>query len=116
MIRTLFKKKPVSITNIATARKFEITFKEHSSSYDFYNFKDLTDKFLLNVKNRIERCFVDVFIRCGFSLENIQSGLTDDNQPLKNSRCWLTEAIQTKTFNDFDFFQYKCINFKRGNK
>ena len=30
------------------------------------------------------------FIGCGFSLENIQAGLTDDNQPLKNSWYWST--------------------------
>ena len=43
------------------------------------------------------------FIRCGFSLENIQAKLTDDDQPLKNSRYWSTEAIQTKAFNGFVF-------------
>ena len=37
-------------------------------------------------------------------LENIQAGETDDNQTLKNSRYWSTEAIQTKSFNDFVFF------------
>ena len=43
------------------------------------------------------------FIRCGFSLENIQAKLTDDDQPLKNSWYWSTEAIQTKAFNGFVF-------------
>ena len=43
------------------------------------------------------------FIRCGFSLENIQAGVTDDIQPLKNLKYCSTEAIETKSFNDFFF-------------
>ena len=42
-------------------------------------------------------------IRCSFSLENIQAGETDDDQSLKNLWYWSTEAIQTKSFNDFVF-------------
>ena len=102
--KNVMEEELVNITNIGTIRKFEITFQEHSSSYNFYNSKSLVDEFLLIVKNRIKRSHADFFIRCGFSLENIQAGLTDDNQPLKNSWYWSTEAIQTKTFNDFVVF------------
>ena len=77
------EEKPVNITNIDTVRKFEMTFQEHSSIYDFYNSEGLVDEFLLNVKNRIERSNTDIFIRCGFLLENIQAGETDDDQALK---------------------------------
>ena len=50
---------------------------------------------------------------CGFSLENIQAELTNDDQPLKNSLYWLTEAIQTKSFNDFAFFSISESVLKR---
>ena len=101
--KNIIEEKPVNITNIGTVRKFEITFQEHYSNYEFYNSEALVDEFLLNVKNRIERSSADFFIRCGFSLENTQAGLTDDNQPSKNSWYWSTEAIQIKLFNDFFF-------------
>ena len=82
--KNVIEEKLVNITNIGSVRKFEITFQEHSSIYSFYNSEALVDEFLLNVKNRIKRSNTDFFIRCGFSLENIQAGVTDDNQPLKN--------------------------------
>ena len=57
--KNVIEEKPVNITNIGTVRKFEITFQEHSSIYDFYNSEALVDEFLLNVKNRIERSNTD---------------------------------------------------------
>ena len=84
--KNVIEEKSVNILNIGTVRKFEITFQELSSSYDFYNSEALIDEFLLNVKNKIERSNADLFVRCGFSLENIQAGLSDDDQALKNSR------------------------------
>ena len=51
--RNVVEEKPVSITNIGTVTKFEITFQELSSSYDFHNSENLVDKFLLNVKNSL---------------------------------------------------------------
>ena len=49
------------------------------------------------------------FIRCVFSLENIQAGVTDGDQLLKNSQHWSTEATQTKSFNDFVFFSIRVL-------
>ena len=89
--------------NVVEEKPVSITFQEHSSSYDFYNSESLVDEFLLHVKNMIERSNADFFIRCGFSLENIQPPPTDYEQPLKNSWYWLTESIQTKSFNGFVF-------------
>ena len=43
----------------------------------------------------------------------MQLPLTDDNVPLKNSRYWLTELIQTKSFNDFVFFSLREAILKR---
>ena len=81
--KNVIQQKSVNILNIGTVREFEITFQELSSSYDFYNSEALIDEFLLNVKNRIERSNADFFVRCGLSLENIQAGLSDDDQALK---------------------------------
>ena len=59
--KNVIEEKPVNTTNIGTVRKFEITFQEHSSIYDFYNSEGLVDEFLLNAKNRIERSNADFF-------------------------------------------------------
>ena len=82
--KNVIEEKPVNITNIGTLRKFENTFQEHSSVYDVYNSETLVDEFSLNVKHRIEPSNADFFIRYGFSLQNVQAGLIDDDQPLKN--------------------------------
>ena len=90
----------------------EITFQEHSDSYDFFNSEKLVDKLLLSVKGEIFCSNTDFYIRCGFSLENMQVRLTDD-VPLTNSRYWSTEPIQIKSFNDF-VSQLQKIIFEKG--
>ena len=100
--KNVIEEKPLIATNIGNIRKFEISYQNHSSDYDFHNSESLVDELLFNVKNRIQRSDVDFFIRFGFSLENVQPSL-DDGQPLTASRYWSTEPIQTKSFNDFAF-------------
>ena len=77
--RNVFEEKPVNYTNFGEIQKYEITFTQHSHDYDFYNVKKLVDDFLLNVKNRIGRSSSNFYIKCGFSLENIQRLLLTDN-------------------------------------
>ena len=43
----------------------------------------------------------------------MQAPLTDDEEPLTNSRYWSTEPIQTKSFNDFVFFSLRESVLKR---
>ena len=44
------------ITNLLGAiKKFEITFQEHSDSYDFFNSEKLVEEFLLSIKGKIFR-------------------------------------------------------------
>ena len=79
----------------------------------FFNSEKLGDEFLLSVKSKIFRSNTDFYIRCGFSLENMQEPLTDDDEPLTNSRYWSTEPIQTKSFNDFVYFSLQESILKR---
>ena len=44
--KNVIEEKSVNNINIGTVRKFEITFQEHSSIYDFYNSEALVDEFL----------------------------------------------------------------------
>ena len=105
--------KPITVTEIGAVKKYEITFQEHSDSYDFFNSEKLVDEFLLSVKSTIFRSYTDFYIRCTFSLENMQAPLTDDDSLLTNSRYWSTDPIKTKSCNYFLFFSLRESILKR---
>ena len=111
--KDVFEKKPLTYATIGEIRKYEITFSEHSHDYDFYNAEKLVHAFLLNVKNKLARSNVGFFIKCGFSLENIQPSPIEKEQPVKNSQYWSTEPYQTKSFNDFIYFNLRESILKR---
>ena len=110
---TVVDNKPITVTEIGAVKKYEITFQEHFDSYDFFNSEKLVDEYLLSVKSKMFCTNTNFYIRCGFSLENMQAPLTDDDVPLTNSRNWSTEPIQTKSFNDFVFFSLRESILKR---
>ena len=103
--RNVFQEKPVNYANFGEIRKYEITFDQHSFDYDFFNAEKLVKDSLLNVKNKLGRS--DNFIKCGFSLENIQPFPVENKQPIKHFRYWSTEPYQTKSFNDFVYFNLR---------
>ena len=92
---------PIINTSVGGIRKFEITFKEHASDYDFFDPIAVVDKFLGKVKRSVQRYDNDVLIRAGFSIENIQQPLDNYSEPLLQTRYWSTEPLQSKSFNDF---------------
>ena len=110
--KNVVEKKLLLVSNIGNIKKFEINYQNHSQYYDFYNSENLVDEFLFNVKNKIQRTDVDFYVKCGFSLENIQSSV-DDSNALTSSRYWSTEPIQTKSFNNFVFFNIRSSILKR---
>ena len=105
--------KPVTITNAGGIRKLEITFKEHSSYYDFFDSVAVVDSFLAQIKNLVQRYDNDVLIRAGFSIENVQQALDNYSEPLVQTRYWSTEPLQTKSFNDFISFKIRESILKR---
>ena len=105
--------KPINITNVGGVKKFEITFKEHSSFYDFFDSVAVVDNFLAQVKNVMQRYENDVLLRAGFSIENVQQALNNYSEPLVQTRYWSTEPIQTKSFNDFVLFKTRESILKR---
>ena len=104
--------KPLNITKISDIQKFEITFKEHSSSYDFFDSVTLVD-FLNGVKSKMPRYSDGVLITAGFSIENIQQALDNYTEPLTQTRYWSTEPIKTKSLNDFVYFKTRESILKR---
>ena len=105
--------KPINVTNLNAIKKFEITFKEHSSDYDFYDSEAVVDGFLAKVKSNVSRYSNDVLIRAGFSIENVQQTLGDYSEPLVQTRYWSTEPLLTKSFNDFISFKLRESILKR---
>ena len=106
--------KPLTVTSLGSVKKIEITFKEHSSYYDFYDSVALVDSFLAEVKDIVPRYKNDVLIRAGFSIENIQQVLSDGySDPLTQMRYWSTEPFQAKSFNDFISFKIRESILKR---
>ena len=105
--------KPINVTKMGDVEKFEITFKEHSSSYDFFDSVAVVENFLAQVKNAMPRFDTDVLLRAGFSIENIQQALDNYSEPLLQTRYWSTEPIQTKSFNDFVLFKTRESILKR---
>ena len=104
---------PIINTIVGGIRKLEITFKEHSSDYDFFDPVAVVDKFLAQVKRLVQRYDNDVLIRAGFSIENIQQSLDNYQEPLIQTRYWSTEPLQSKSFNDFIEFKIRESILKR---
>ena len=105
--------KPLDITHAGDVKKFEITFKEHSSFYDFFDSVAVVDNFLAQVKNVMQRYENDVLLRAGFSIENVQQALDNYSEPLVQTRYWSTEPIMTKSFNNFILFKTRESILKR---
>ena len=105
--------RPLNVTYSGVIKKFEITFKEHSSYYDFFDSEAVVDGFLAEIKNYVLRYNNDVLIRAGFSIENIQQALSDYSKPLVQTRYWSTEPMLTKSFNGFISFKLRESILKR---
>ena len=105
--------KPINITKIGDIEKFEITFKEHSSDYDFFDSTAVVEGFLNTVKNKIPRYSAEVLIRAESSIENIQQSLDNYTEPFTQTNYWSTEPIQNKSFNDFVYFKTRESILKR---
>ena len=105
--------RPLNVTNSGVIKKLEITFKEHSSYYDFFDSEAVVDGFLAEIKNYVFHYNNDVLIRAGFSIENVQQLLNDYLEPLVQTRYWSTEPLLTKSFNDFISFKLRESILKR---
>ena len=106
--------KPLNVVTLGSVKKIEITFKEHSSYYDFYDSTALVDSFLAEIKDLVPRYQNDVLIRAGFSIENIQQVFSNEySDPLVQTRYWTTEPFQSKSLNDFVSFKIRESILKR---
>ena len=72
LAKTSFRKNLLVIQTLARFKSTKLRSLNILTITIFFNAEKLVDKFLLNVKNRVGRSNSDLFIKCGFSLENIQ--------------------------------------------
>ena len=72
LAKTSFRKNLLVIQTLARFKSTKLRSLNILTITIFFNAEKLVDKFLLNVKNRVGRSNSDFFIKCGFSLENIQ--------------------------------------------
>ena len=106
--------KPLNVVTLGDVKKIEITFKEHSLDYNFYDSAALVDSFLAQVKDLVpQNENNNLLIRAGFSIENIQEVLGDYSDPLVQTRYWTTETFESKSFNDFISFKLRESVLKR---
>ena len=82
----LTEEKAITIFDVGPIKIFEIRFENHSTDYDFFNSEQVVDQFLFNARSKIPRLNADFFIRCGFSIKNIQPSPEGFDQPLISSR------------------------------
>ena len=106
--------RPLNVVTLGDVKKIEITFKEHSLDYNFYNSTALVDTFLAQVKDLVPQYENNVLIKAGFSIENVQQVFSKDySDPLVQTRYWTTETFESKSFNDFISFKIRESVLKR---
>ena len=106
--------KPVNVVTLGDVKKMEITFKQHSLDYNFYDSVALVDTFLAQVKDLVPQYKNSVLIKAGFSIENVQQAFSNDySDPLLQTRYWTTETFESKSFNDLISFKIRESVLKR---
>ena len=53
------------------------------------------------------------WFKCSFTIENQQSPINFNQEPLKDIRYWTTESYESDCFNDFVFYFLKSSILKR---
>ena len=98
-----FEDKPLEIIRTNTITKYEISVNKYRDYYNFEDAEQVVDDFLRNVRSRF-RPKSEVFLKCGFLIENILQSVQENLRPIVNTRYWTTEAFKTTYFNDYIFY------------
>ena len=93
----LFENKPIDILRFNGLTIYSVEFQKHKDFYNFFNSAEVVDDFLKNVK----------WIKCSFTIENIQQSPYQDLRPIINSRYWTTPLYEATYFSDFIFFNLR---------
>ena len=100
------EEKPLDILKLHALTTYSIEFRKHQNLYHFCNSELRVDDFLRNVKHQF-KAGSKKWIKCSFTIENIQKSLYQGLQPILNTRYWTTPTYDGVYFNDFMFFGLK---------
>ena len=100
---TLFEDKLINILRFNVLTIYSVEFQKHKHFYNFFNSGEVVDDFLRNVKYKFKPG-EKKWIKCSFTIENIQQSPYQDLRPIINSRYWTTPLYEATYFNDFIFF------------
>ena len=95
-----FEDKPIDIVRFCGLTIYSIQFQKHKDFYDFFNSEKCVDGFLRNAKYMFKPGGKK-WIKCSFTIENIQNSPYKDLRPIINSRYWTTPPNEGIYFNDF---------------
>ena len=98
-----FEEKPIDILRFHGLTICSIEFQKHKDFYEFFNSEKCVDGFLRNAKSKL-RAGGKKWIKCSFTIENMQSSPYKDLRPIVNSRYWTTPPYEGVFFNDFIFY------------
>ena len=96
------QEKPISVIKKGEITIYQISFKEHSAEYDFYDHESIINDFLFNIKYIFEPSR-QVSIKGDISIENIENAPGDvpDTADIKSLRYWSTNVYRAVYFNDY---------------
>ena len=98
-----FEDKPIDIVRFRGLTIDSIEFQKHKDFNDFFNPVKCVDDFLRNVKYKFKPGGKK-WIKCSFTIGNIQNSPYKDLRPIINSRYWTTPPYEGICFNDFIFY------------
>ena len=82
---------------------YSIEYSKYKNFYNFYNSEDCVDDFSRNVNYRF-KSGNKKWIKCSFTLENIQNASYQYLRPILYSRYWTASLQEGNYFNDFIFY------------
>ena len=100
------EEKLLDILKLPALTTYSIEFRKHQNLYDFCNSELCVDDFLRNVKHQF-KAGSKKWIKCSFTIENIQKSLYQGLQSILNTRYWTTPTYDGVHFNNFMFFGLK---------
>ena len=95
-----FEDKPIDIVRFRGLTIDSIDFYDF---YDFFNSEKCVDDFLRNVKYKFKPGGKK-WMKCSFTIGNIQNSPYKDLRPIINSRYWTTPPYEGICFNGFIFY------------
>ena len=105
-----FEDKPIDILRFPGLVIYSIEFQKHKDFYNFFNSEEAVDHFLRNVKYKFKPGG-EKWIKCAFTIENIQQSPYEDLKSIISSRYWTTSPYEGTCFNDFIFFDLGVHGF-----